>query len=70
VIVIDRPRVAVWAGVPLSVTPIVNPAVPPVVGVPEMTPVLELRVSPAGSEPDAIDHVYGLVPPVADSVWL
>ena len=37
---------------------------PAVVGDPEITPVLLLKVSPRGSEPLAIDHVYGVVPPV------
>ena len=36
------------------------------VGVPEI--VFPLRVRPVGSEPAEIDHVYGLVPPVAASV--
>src|SRR5262249_3149348 len=38
------------------------------VGVPEITPLTGVRVSPAGSVPLAIDHVYGGVPPVAASV--
>jgi hypothetical protein len=42
--------------------------VPIVVGVPEITPLLLLSVSPVGSEPLAIDHVYGEVPPLAASV--
>src|SRR5579871_4702960 len=40
------------------------------VGVPEIIPVLEASVSPVGSVPDAMDHVYGVVPPVAASVVL
>jgi hypothetical protein len=31
-----------------------------------MVPVEALRLSPLGSEPDEIDHVYGVVPPVAE----
>src|SRR5262245_33456827 len=42
--------------------------VPVAGGVPEITPVLAASVSPAGSAPLAIDHVYGGVPPVAASV--
>jgi hypothetical protein len=40
------------------------------VGVPEMTPVLAFRVSPAGRVPALIDHVYGVIPPVAATVAL
>ena len=39
------------------------------VGVPLSTPVL-LSVRPVGSEPLATLQVYGLVPPLAVSVWL
>jgi hypothetical protein len=39
-----------------------------VVGVPEI--VAPLKLKPAGSVPALIDHVYGLVPPVAVRVWL
>ena len=42
--------------------------VPVAVGVPEITPVLAVSVSPGGSAPLAIDHVYGGVPPLAASV--
>jgi hypothetical protein len=42
--------------------------VPTVVGVPEITPVAALKVRPAGSEPLAILHVRGVVPPAATSV--
>jgi hypothetical protein len=34
-----------------------------------MVPVEAFMVSPAGSDPDEIDHVYGVVPPVATIVW-
>jgi hypothetical protein len=60
-------------GLPESVTRAVKLKVPLVVGVPEMRPVPLLSVNPGGSEPLAIDHAYGLVPPVAASVreyWL
>ena len=39
-------------------------------GVPEITPVLAPRASPAGNDPVATDHVYTPVPPVALSVAL
>jgi hypothetical protein len=48
-----------------SVGPVVLP-----VGVPEMTPVLAFKLSPAGSDPELIDQEYGVIPPVAASVWL
>jgi len=38
---------------------------PLAVGVPEMRPVLALRLSPAGRAPEVIDHTKGAVPPVA-----
>jgi hypothetical protein len=48
----------------LSVTVTVNGAVGSVAdGVPEMTPVLELKLSPAGS-PGEILYVSGAVPPL------
>ena len=50
-----------------SVTSAVKPKVPVQDGFPVIAPVLELRVSPACSAPDSIDHEYGLVPPVAAS---
>jgi len=40
--------------------------VPAVEGVPEMMPLF--RLSPGGSDPAVIDHVYGGVPPEAESV--
>jgi hypothetical protein len=55
VIVIERvPEPAV--GTAQSVALTVNVLVPVAVGVPESRPV-ESRVSPAGSEPDVLDHV-------------
>ena len=48
-----------------SVTCTVKFVVPEAVGVPLMTPVEALMARPAGSEPTEIDHVYGVVPPVA-----
>src|SRR5262245_48531284 len=58
-------RVAVCAP---ALTRTVGLETPVAVGVPEITPVLALRASPAGSVPLTIDHVYGGVPPVAASV--
>jgi len=40
-----------------SFTCTVNEAVPDVVGVPEITPVEEARLNPAGNEPDVMDQV-------------
>ena len=51
-----------------SFTCTVNEAVPDVVGVPEITPVEAARLNPAGKDPDEIDQVYGVFPPVAASV--
>jgi len=42
--------------------------VPAAVGVPEISPVCELRVRPAGRRPDETDHVYTAQAPVAASV--
>ena len=50
----DRSLVAV---VEPSFTCTVKLEVPTVVGVPEMTPVLEFRLSPAGREPTVIDQL-------------
>src|SRR4029078_8696497 len=62
-----RALVAEAARVSVALT--VKVAVPAVVGVPDRAPV-EDRVTPAGSVPEAMVHVYGPVPPVAVSVWL
>ena len=43
--------------------------VPAVVGVPLRTPAAD-KLRPAGSVPGGTDQVYGIVPPVAVSVWL
>jgi hypothetical protein len=40
------------------------------VGVPVMAPVLLFRVNPAGSDPEVMENVYGLVPPDSLSVPL
>jgi hypothetical protein len=39
-----------------------------VVGDPDTVPVLSFRVKPAGREPELIDQVYGVSPPVAANV--
>jgi len=47
----------VWFAVePPAETCTVKPLVPPRVGVPEMTPVEEFKLSPAGRAPDVMDH--------------
>lgn len=48
-----------------SLTITVIGKLPLVVGVPEMMPVLAVRLSPGGRLPDVIDHTKGAVPPVA-----
>ena len=53
-----------------SVTRIVKVDVPVEVGVPEITPVDEFKASPAGKLPDVLDQEYGVLPPLADTVWL
>ena len=64
---IVRESAAVADADALSITLTVTFAVPAVVGVPDIVPPAA-RVSPAGSDPLAIVHVYGGVPPVALSV--
>jgi hypothetical protein len=71
VIAILRFAVAVFlVGDSLSVTVTTKLVVPVNVplGVPEITPVAALRLSPAGKLPVVTAHVYGEVPPVACSV--
>ena len=58
--------VADWEA--LSVARTVKVLDPAVVGVPEILPPAE-SVNPAGSVPLASDHVYGVVPPEAESAW-
>ena len=49
-----------------------NVFVPADVGVPEITPVALFSVNPGGSVPlpAVINQEYGVLPPVAASVWL
>jgi hypothetical protein len=68
VILIDRDAVLETAGDSESTTFTVMGKVPLAVGVPLITPVAGARESPAGREPEEMDHVYGVVPPVAASV--
>lgn len=56
-------------GLPLSLTAATNEALPPVTGVPEMTPVV-LSERPAGKLPEATFQLYPGVPPVACNVAL
>jgi Na+-transporting NADH:ubiquinone oxidoreductase subunit NqrD len=59
--------VAVVTGLVESFAWTVKLKVPVVVGIPEITPAL-VMFRPAGSEPFAIDQLYGAVPPLAVSV--
>src|SRR3972149_3381053 len=67
-IVIDRARLAVAEFA--SVTCAVKLYVPATVGVPLIAPVVLFRPRPDGREPDVNPHVYGVLPPDAESVWL
>jgi hypothetical protein len=55
----------VCAGEPESVTVIVNEKTPFEVGAPEITPVVEDRLSPEGNCPPVIVQLYAGVPPLA-----
>ena len=57
--------VADWAAELESETATLKEKLPAVVGAPEMIPVLDARVRPAGSFPVTRFHVYGAVPPLA-----
>ena len=48
---------------------IVNLNVPIAVGIPVITPVVSLKIRPAGSVPLAIDQFIGIVP-VTLSLWM
>ena len=41
---------------------------PAVVGVPEITPVDAVRLNPAGSVPELMLQLYGVVPPLASII--
>src|SRR5580704_11161286 len=68
-IVMLRSAVVDTGGVSESWTCTVKFAVPTVVGIPAMAPLL-VRVRPGGSEPATGSHAYGDKPPVADKVML
>src|SRR5208337_718681 len=53
-----------------SVTFTVKLLVAAAVGVPAIAPVPAVNVRPAGNVPAVMDHVYGVVPPLAPSIWL
>jgi len=65
---IEKDSLADCAGELESVTCAVIEDVPDCVGVPAMSPVDAVSARPVGSEPPAIDHLYGVWPPVAASV--
>jgi hypothetical protein len=67
-IVMERLAEAVCWGLVESFTVTFAVLVPAAVGVPLITPVLALIVSPAGRP--VADHVYGVVPPEASTVVL
>jgi hypothetical protein len=62
--------VAVCAGEPESVTVIANEELPPELGAPEITPVVEDRLSPEGNCPPVTLQVYAGVPPLAINATL
>ena len=49
-----------------SITLTVKLKTPEPVGVPEIVPVPALKFTPGGNDPALIDHVYGVVPPLAE----
>jgi len=53
----------------LPATRTVKLEVPAAVGVPLRTPAAD-KLRPAGGVPEVTDQLYGVVPPVAASVWL
>jgi len=59
---------AVACSVSVSVTSTTKFAVPAAAGVPEISPVAELRDRPAGRAPPDNAHVYGPMPPAAAKV--
>ena len=56
---------ALCVGFEESATVAVKLKVPLALGVPKIRPVLAARLRPAGRVPEVIDHVYGVIPPVA-----
>ncbi len=68
--VMDFARLEVWGVAEESTSWTVNENCPVADGVPEITPVELLSVSPPGKEPAVTDHVSGATPPVAATVAL
>jgi hypothetical protein len=68
--VMDSCAVAVICGLLESAACTLKANAPASTGVPEINPVEPASDSPGGNEPDTNDQVYGVVPPVAASVWL
>jgi len=66
----DVARDLLCAGLDESFTVTVTGKLPPMVGIPVMTPVLAVRLTPAGSFPAVIDQLNGDLPPVAVSVFV
>ena len=64
---IVRVKDLVAAAAALSVTFTVKLYVPPVPGIPDRLPVLEID-RPVGNVPEANDQLYGGVPPVAENI--
>jgi len=62
-------KIRVDEALSLPATRIVKMEVPVAVGVPLRTPNGD-KLRPAGSVPEDTDQLYGVVPPVAASVWL
>jgi hypothetical protein len=67
-IVMLKGCVAVWAGDPESVTFNVKLDVPLAVAVPVIAQVEVFNERPPGNEPELMENVYGVVPPVAAQV--
>ena len=65
--VMIRLKLAVEDALSFPATRMVKLLVPEALGVPLITPP-PLRVNPGGKVPEAKDHVYGGVPPVAERV--
>jgi hypothetical protein len=59
--------VVVCTGLLASLTCTVKLKTPTAVGVPLITPLFTLSPRPVGRDPFAIDHKYGVVPPLAVS---
>lgn len=73
-VIVGQSTVIEYAWLPVhslsSVAVTVKLNIPDAVGVPEISPVDKLRFKPPGSEPVVTAKVYGLVPPLAETVWL